>query len=110
MQSRSMLEIFFELGSYIEVPEPHVDQKRTTANLAKDADVTAGVEPLIRVQSDTEEPEDAYVAVRYRDHWFSIDDRDLQSKRIFSFMMFLFSMAETGAPAQKPVLTIPTGG
>lgn len=109
MLSRSMLEIFLELGSYIEVPEKHVAQQRATPNLAKAADTAAGVMALMRVQSDTEEPEDAYVTVRYRDHWFWLDDRDLKSKRIFSFLMFLFSMAETGAPADKPVLTIPTG-
>jgi hypothetical protein len=110
MQSRSMLEIFFELGSYIEVPEPHVAQQRATPNLSKAADTTAGVMPLMRVRSDAEEPDDAYVAVRYRDHWFWLDDQDFKSKRMFSFLMFLFSMAETGAPAQKPVLTIPAGG
>jgi len=109
MLSRSMLEIFFELGSYIEVPETHVAQQRATPNLAKDADTAACVMPLMRVQSDTKEPDDAYVAVLYRDHWFWLDDQDLKSKRMFSFLMFLFSMAETGEPAQKPVLTIPTG-
>lgn len=109
MLSRSMVEIIVELGSYIEVPETHVAQQRAMPNLAKAADTAADVVPLIRVQSDTEEPADAYVSVRYRDHWFWLDDRDFKSKRMFSFLMFLFSMAETGAPPEKPVLTIPTG-
>ncbi len=107
--SRSMLEILLELGAYIDVPEPHVAQQRTTPNAAQDADVAAGVEPLLRVQSDEEKPADAYVAVDYRGHWFWIDDRDLKSKRMFSFLMFLFSLAETGSPEKTPVLTIPAG-
>ena len=107
--SRSMLEILLELGSYIEVPELHVAQQRATPNLAKDADIAAGVEPFLRVQSDNEKPGDAYVAVEYRDHWFWIDDRDFKSKRMFSFLMFLFSLAETGTPENAPVLTIPAG-
>jgi len=107
--SRSMLEILLELGSYIEVPETHVAQQRTTPNLAQDADVAAGIEPLLRVQSDKKKPGDAYVAVDYRDHWFWIDDRDLKSKRMFSFLMFLFYLAETGTPENAPVLTIPAG-
>ncbi|MHC4324005.1 MAG: hypothetical protein ACYSUX_07010 [Planctomycetota bacterium] len=107
--SRSMLEILLELGSYIEVPEPHVAQQRATPNVAQDADVAAGVEPLLRVQSDKKKPGDAYVAVEYRGYWFWIGDRDLKSKRMFSFLMFLFSLAETGTPEKAPVLTIPAG-
>jgi hypothetical protein len=107
--SRSMLEILLELGSYIEVPAAHVAEQRVTPNIADDADIAAGVEPLLRVLSTTEKPADAYVTVRYRDHWFWLDDRDLKSKRMFSFLMFLFSLAETGPPERAPVLTIPTG-
>ena len=107
--SRSMLEILLELGSYIDVPEPHVAQQRTTPNVAQDADIAVGVDPLLRVQSDKKKPGDACVAVDYRGHWFWIDDRDLESKRMFSFLMFLFSLAETGTPEKAPVLTIPAG-
>jgi len=48
------------------------------------------------------------VAVKYREHWFWIDDLDIKSKKVFSFLMFLFTLAETGMPEQAPVLTIPT--
>ena len=65
--------------------------------------------PLMRVQSTEEVPTDAFVTVKYRGYWFWIDDKDFQSKKVFSFLMFLFSLAETGAPSQAPVLTIPTG-
>ena len=64
---------------------------------------------LIRVQSGREEPEDAFVSVSYRDHWFWINDTDYRSKRMFSFLMYLFRLAERGKPQQVPVLTIPTG-
>ena len=30
-------------------------------------------------------------------HWFSIDDRDMGSKRLFSFLMFVFTLVETGS-------------
>ena len=55
-------------------------------------------------------PPDAYVAVPYRDHWFWIDDRDLASKRMFSFLLFMFSLAESGRAPQAPVVTISAGG
>jgi hypothetical protein len=109
MLSRSMLEILQELASYIEVPEIHVTEQRAAPTLVDDTDMAGGVPPLIRIQSHREEPADAFVAVRYRDHWFWIDDRDFRSKKMFSFLMFLFTLAETGTPQPAPVLTIPTG-
>ncbi|MCD6174426.1 MAG: hypothetical protein J7K65_01490 [Planctomycetes bacterium] len=63
----------------------------------------------MRVQSTKEAPTDAFVTVQYRGYWFWIDDKDFQSKKVFSFLMFLFSLAETGTPPQAPVLTIPAG-
>lgn len=61
------------------------------------------VPPLIRIQSSPSRPVDAFVAVPYRDHWFWIDDQDLRSKSLFSFLMFLFTLLETpekgGAPS-----------
>jgi hypothetical protein len=107
--SRSMLDILLEIGSYIEVPETHAAEQRATPNIAADADMAAGVEPLARIRSSKEEPPDAYTAVPYRDHWFWVDDRDFKSKRVFSFLMFMFSLAETGVPDKAPVLTIPAG-
>lgn len=106
--SRSMLSILQDLGSYIEVPAVHVLEKRVTGNFAKDADIAAGVVPLMRVQSDEAKPVEAFITVQYRGHWFWIDDRDYLSKRLFSFLMFLFTLAETGAPQQAPIVTIPT--
>jgi hypothetical protein len=46
--------------------------------------------------------------VSYRGHWFSIDDRDMPSKRLFTFLMFIFTLVETGGREGAPVLTIPT--
>ena len=36
-----------------------------------------------------------------------IDDGDFASKRIFSFLLIFFSLAETGVTPQTPVLTVP---
>ncbi len=108
--SRSMLEIFQEMGSYIEVPEIHAAQKRVSGNFSRDADIDAGVAPLMRIQSSKADLiNDAFIAVRYRGYLFWIDDRDYQSKRLFSFMMFLLTLAETGTPTQAPIVTIPAG-
>ncbi|MHC4926783.1 MAG: hypothetical protein ACYTER_05540 [Planctomycetota bacterium] len=107
--TRSMLQILSELASYIEVPDQHVEENRTSGNFAVAADITAGVDPMLRVYSAPEKPEDSFVTIKYRDYWYWIDDTDYMSKRMFSFIMYLFTLAETGAPSPAPVITIPTG-
>lgn len=52
---------------------------------------------------------DAFVAVPYHGYWFWIDDRDLPSKRMFSFIMFIFTLVETGGKEGAPIVTIPAG-
>lgn len=109
IQSRSMMEILGELAAYIDVPAAHVTERSATPAMFEEGAMAADIPPLIRVKSDSEEPDDAFAAIRYRDHWFWIDHRDLKSKRVFSFLMFLFSLAESGTPRQAPVVTIPVG-
>ena len=107
MLTRSMLEILVEVASHIEVPAAHVAEGRTLATLADEV-ATGGVISS-RIQSSRDMPADAFVAVQYRGYWFWISDRDFSSKRLFSFLMFLFTLAETGTPTPAPTLTIPTG-
>jgi hypothetical protein len=64
--------------------------------------------PLIRIHSGMSHPEDALVSIRYRNNWFWIDDTDLASKRMFSFLMMLFSLTETGDKSGAPIVTVPT--
>jgi hypothetical protein len=58
-------------------------------------------------------PEHAYVAVRYRDYWFYIDDRDHNSKMAFNQVYHLsrLDLAVSGARLERtrPVLTLPVG-
>jgi hypothetical protein len=106
--SRSVLQVITNLASYIEVPEIHVAEKRVNPSLVEKTANGAPVPPIMRVRSSSERPEDAFVAVSYRKHWFWIDDRDLGSKALFSFLMFIFNLVETGVKEGAPVVTIPT--
>ncbi len=107
--SRSMFAILGELASYINAPEIDVSEGRVTANTSAAADAAAGVPRLMSVECSEEKPVNAFASVDYRNRWFWIDDRDYQSKRIFSFIMILFTLAETGARQQGPIITVPTG-
>jgi len=62
----------------------------------------------VHIYSGTEAPEDAYAAVPYKGYWYWIDDTDIASKRIFTFLMILFSLAETGQPTTAPIVTVPS--
>ncbi len=100
--SRSMLQIMANIGDSFEVPERDVAEGRVTATRSDAADPA-----VLRVHESAEKPADAFVSVRYRDRWFWIDDRDTPSKRVFAFLMLMFSLTETGSAQAAPVLTVP---
>jgi hypothetical protein len=49
---------------------------------------------------------DVFAGVNFRDTWFWIDDRDVDTKRIFTFLMVLSMLAESGSAAPTPVVSI----
>jgi len=107
MLSRSMFEILLELGGGIDVPSQHVDEGRTAPNMAASANASPRDAPLVRIRSGADRPGGAFAAFHYRDRWYWIDDRDYRSKAVFTFLMLLFSLAETGVTPQAPVITVP---
>ena len=50
----------------------------------------------MRILSSSQKPADAFTAVPFGQDWYWIDDKDFASKRLFSFIMFLFTLTETG--------------
>jgi hypothetical protein len=107
--TRSMLEILIDLSSYIEVPAASATERRTFPTPAPEIVNGTPVAPLMRILSSPQRPDDAFAAVPYRQEWYWIDDKDLSSKRLFSFIMFLFTLTETGDKQGAPVITIPVG-
>jgi hypothetical protein len=110
MLSRSILEILVDLASNIEVPAEHVAQKRVMPTMpfertAEGEEIT----PLIRIHSSKGQPTNGFTAVRYRESWYWIDDRDVRSKSLFTFLMFIFSLTETQGKEGAPIVTIPAG-
>lgn len=107
MLTRSMAEIFVEIASTIEVPAADLQEGRALPPPSLPAQAAPWGEPLVRVRSGAARPEKGYATVRYRDHWFWIDDQDLLSKSMFTFILVLLSLAETGIAPQAPVITVP---
>lgn len=104
VNSRSMLQIMGAFASHIHVPEAH--RQNGSALPGFDA-LGDGSADKVRVHSGQDKPAGAFVAVRYRDHWFWIDDSDWQTKRALTAVMFFFTLADTGGNEKLPLITIP---
>ena len=106
--TRSVLEVLIDLSADIEVPAAHVEEKRVSPTFVEEVAKGGKILPLIRIHSSSEKHKDAFVSIQYRDTYFWIDDRDLRSKKLFSFLMFIFTLVETGEKGTAPIVTVPT--
>jgi len=104
VNSRSMLQILQAFASYVDVPEQHLQGKLAAPSFEHAA---AGPRDVGRIRSGPARPEQAYVAVQYRGHWFWVEDSDFLTKRALTAVMFFFTLADTGSPERLPLITIP---
>ena len=102
--TRSLSQMISALALGVEVPTAHLERKLTPPFPG----IPAGEEALLRIHSGPEEPAAAFQAERYEGQWFWIANDDWRSKRTFSSILFLFTLANTGPSPNVPTLTIPT--
>ncbi len=105
VNSRSMLQIMSAFASHLDVPEAHLKDHSAVPSFENTAPEKRQNRP--RIQSGKEKPANAFTAVRYRDHWYWIEDSDWQTKRGMTAIMFFFTLAETGDVGKLPLITIP---
>jgi hypothetical protein len=108
LHTRSAYQVLVDLSMEVAVPPSHVAEHRTIGLTATAPEKTAPLPRLIAIRSSTERQTDSFVQVRYRGYWYWVDDRDLFSKRVFTFLTVLFTLSETGQKIQQPILTIRT--
>lgn len=106
VNSRSMLQIMQAFASYVDVPEAHLKDNSAWPSPGN-APAADARQQSVRIHSGREKPEGAYAAVRYRDHWFWVDNGDRQTKRALTVVMFFFTLANTGPAEKLPLITIP---
>ena len=105
--SRSMLGVLLEVANGIEVPSADVSAGRTGQSARRPDAPDPRDRPLVRIYSGANAPAGTYAAVHYRGALYWIRDDDLASKRVFTYLMMFFSLAETGVVSQAPLVTIP---
>lgn len=106
LHTRSGFQILYELATFVEVPEAHEREQRAYPHLPTPPDGHATLPPLIRIVSGDTKPTDTFSKVYYNDRWYWIENRDLASKALFSFLLVMLTLAESGQKAPSPFVTI----
>jgi hypothetical protein len=100
---RSMIGILNYLSQGIEPPQKDIERGRVTRTTLANGDTfdwQTLLGGLFRISSSDSEPENASIAIRYRDSWFYIADSDLESKSTFSLMSQLMAL-QAGSSKQE---------
>ncbi|MEQ9315198.1 MAG: hypothetical protein RLN72_05055, partial [Henriciella sp.] len=107
VQTRTVLGALYALSHAVEVPPAHAEAGYVTNSIA----ATAGTDSWqtflsnkFSVRSGAGEPDEAFVKIYYRGHWFWIPDSDLESKTTFSLILFLLSLQSAASQGVTPLL------
>ena len=112
LRLRSLLGAMFYLSQAVDVPDGDVSEGLVTTSRMPDgsaADWPGLMGNIFRVKTSETRPTRAFAQVRYRGHWFYIDDADLESKTTFGLLSNLFSLQSAQSHAASPLLTVPAG-
>ena len=110
VRTRSISGVLYYLSHNVEAPPQHRDVLVTDTRLRSGgtfhwSDTPAG--RLFRIHTSAEQPENAYIATRYRGHWFYLQDTDLETKSTFTLLRQLFDLQAGQKQSSGPALTLP---
>lgn len=112
-QTRTVLGALYALSHAIDIPNEHAFQglvTRSNVGSNETSDWSQFNSGLFTVRAGTEQPEASAVSVFYRDHWYWIEDSDLESKTTFNLVLFLLALQSAASDGVSPLLTIDAGG
>lgn len=103
--TRSLFELLEILSGAVDIP----DQDRASG-VAVTYPSPGMVGKQLRIHHAGTKPTHASVAVKYRDSWFYIDEKDQATKQFFRLLTMLLAVnivESTGGASAAPVLTVP---
>lgn len=110
---RSILSCMYYLSESVELPKEDVDKGIVHVTRGPEGELfdwKQVLHELMQIKSSPVEPRDAYIKVKYRNHWFYIDNTDLESKKTFVLLLQLYNFqAGQASKSPPPVLTLPLG-
>lgn len=105
IQAFSLMQILASVAARVDIPAEDIDSRRAAPSI-KDSPGSDILDP-VAVHSGGVRPLDAFAAISFHGHWFWVDDRDILTKRVFSFLMLAFTLMEEKNVTLPPQLTIP---
>lgn len=102
IQTRSVIQMLGAMARFIEVPA------EVASFAAPGYDLSQTSKRPFRVLSGADRPEQSFAQVKYKDYWYWIENSDMESKRVFTLMLFITTLTNQAGGQKAPVLTIPT--
>lgn len=112
LRGRTMLGVMYYLSQSVEPPPEHAARHLVGVTKLPDGqpfDWTHVLGDLLRIKSSPHQPNDAFIAIKYRTHWFYIEDTDRDSKTTFNMLILLFMLQSASSQGKSPLLTLPIG-
>ncbi len=109
--TRPLMGIMFFISQGVQVPEQDIYKKVVTVTKNSGGDFFKWenvINDIMNIKSSVDKPNEAYIAVRYRNYWFYISDNDVYSKQTLFLLHTLFTLQAGELPLrQEPLLTLP---
>ena len=92
------------LARFVEPPEAH-DRRQMILKWPE----FGMTRDCLRVRHSSTPKSNAFVQIRHKGNWFYIDDADVNSKRTFALLTYLYSLQASDLAGRGPLLTVPAG-
>lgn len=109
IETRTVIGLLYYLSKGVDVPECDIANKQVRMTYYPDGKVFdwhVVTKDMIRVRTSKTKPENAYVAITYRDSWFYIPETDFASKETLNLLAIIMGIYQTKVQSSLPVFTI----
>ncbi len=96
IQGRSVLQILIAMAvAGVQIPEEHKESGIAPPIQPIPDEDLSGLPPLMTIKSGSVKPASSYVAVKYLDMWYWIDNRDHFAKRSLQYALTLITLLDS---------------